>query len=146
MKNAEALGVQGRFERLEPQLLDTFDFRKMIAFSSGSSWKSASEEQRNQLADAFARMSIATYASQFNGYANETFDVLGEREGPRGSILVDTRIVRNPEHPVAITYVMGKIGDQWRVIDILLEKTVSEMARPGQRTRLGYCSRNTTPS
>jgi phospholipid transport system substrate-binding protein len=101
----------------------------MIAFSSGSAWNSASEEQRNQLVDAFARMSIATYASQFNGYTNEAFEVLGERGGPRGSILVDTRIVRDPKPPVAITYVMDKTGDQWRVIDILLEKKVSEMAR-----------------
>ncbi len=43
-------------------------------------------------------------------------------------MLVDTRIVRNPEPPVAITYVLTETGDQWRIVDVLLEGKVSEMA------------------
>ena len=128
MKNADALGVTGRYDKLLPLLSEAFDFEKMIRFASGSSWKTATAEQRENLISAFTRLSVSNYAARFSGFSGEVFEILGQRDGPRGSVLVDTRIVRNPDPPVAITYVLTKTDDRWRIADLLLENKVSEMA------------------
>lgn len=128
MKNADALGVAGRYETLSPVLREAFDFEKMIRFASGSSWKTATPEQRENLVSAFTRLSVSNYAARFSGFSGEVFETLGRRDGPRGSVLVDTRIVRNPDPAVAITYVLTKTDDQWGIVDLLLENKVSEMA------------------
>lgn len=128
MKNAESLGIAGRYDQLLPSLRQAFYFERMIRFASGSSWRTATPEQREKLVDAFTRLSVSNYASQFNGYSGEVFEILGQREGPRGSVLVDTQIVRAADSPIAITYVLIKTDDQWRIVDLVLDEKVSEMA------------------
>lgn len=128
MKNAETLGLRGRFEKLLPALRDVYDFETMMRFATGSSWRSATPEQREKLVNAFTRLSASTYAAQFDGYSDEAFETIGQREGPRDSVLVDTRILRSPDPPVEITYVLTETGGQWHVVDLLLEGKVSEMA------------------
>ena len=128
MKDADALGVAGRYETLSPPLTEAFDFEKMIRFASGSSWRTATTEQRDNLVDAFTRLSVSNYAARFSGFSGEVFETLGQRDGPRGSMLVDTQIVRTDDPPVAITYVLTNTNGQWRIVDLLLEKTISEMA------------------
>jgi phospholipid transport system substrate-binding protein len=128
MKNADALGVDGRYETLSPTLSRAFNFEKMIQIATGSSWKTATAEQRDTLVDAFSRLSVSNYAARFSGYSGESFETLGQRDGPRGSVLVDTQIVRTADAPVAITYVLASTDGQWRIVDLLLEKKISEMA------------------
>jgi phospholipid transport system substrate-binding protein len=129
MQNAAQLGVQGRFDTLEPRLREIYDFERMIAIAAGSHWASAGEAERAQLLAAFIRFSVATYASRFVGYDGEQFVVQGERAGPRETVLVDTTIQPRDAQPIPITYVMRKreTGDA-RVVDVLLEKAISELA------------------
>lgn len=128
MKDADALGVSGRYAKLSPALREAFDFARMIQFASGATWRNATDEQREKLVTAFVHLSVSNYASQFNGFSGESFETLGQRDGPRDSVLVDTQIVRNADAPVAITYVLTETDDQWRIVDLVLEKKVSEMA------------------
>ncbi|MFZ1415409.1 MAG: ABC transporter substrate-binding protein [Defluviicoccus sp.] len=129
MQNADQLGVQGRYDTLEPRLRETYDFERMIAIAAGSHWANAGEAERAQLLTAFIRYSVATYASRFVGYDGEQFAVQGERAGPRETILIDTTIQPRDAQPIPITYVMRKrdTGDA-RVVDVLLEKAISELA------------------
>jgi phospholipid transport system substrate-binding protein len=128
MRNADTLGVEGRYRTLEPVLPGIYDFQRMITIAVGSHWAAASEEQRRALEQAFTRFSVANYASRFTGYTGETFEIVGERPGPRDSILIDTRLVRTDGEPVPITYVMRERGGDWRIVDVLLERTISELA------------------
>jgi phospholipid transport system substrate-binding protein len=128
MKRAADLGIEGRYRNLQPVLEDSYDFERMIAIAAGSHWADASEDNRGALTNAFKRFSIATYASRFNGYSGERFELVGERPGPRDSILIDTRIVRSDGDPVPITYVFRSANGRWRIIDVLLEQAISELA------------------
>lgn len=128
MQEAEALGVSGRYARLSAPLRQAFDFEKMVQFASGSSWRSATDEQRDKLVDAFTRLSVSNYAAQFNGYSGERFEIVGQRDGPRGSMLVDTQIVGSADSPIAITYVLTETDERWRIVDIVLDDKISEMA------------------
>ena len=128
MKRAEALAIEGRYQVLEPRIEETFDLERMIRVAAGSQWTKANEEERARLLEAFTRLTVSTYASRFDGYSGESFETLGERPGPRDTVLVDTRLVRSDGPPVALNYVLEQKGDRWRVIDILLDGKVSELA------------------
>ena len=128
MKQGNRLDVAGRYHELQPILESTFDFERMISVAAGSFWTQASETQRKQLLDAFSRLSITTYAARFNNWTGESFETLGTREGPRGTVLVDTRLNRPNDPAVPITYVMMQADGQWRIIDVLLDRSISELA------------------
>ena len=128
MKDAQKLGIDGRYKQLQPILEKSFDFERMIAIAAGSYWTGADEAQRRRLLDAFTELSITTYAARFNGFSGESFEVLGQRQGPRDTTLVDTRLNRTDGPPVPITYVMAERDGEWRIVDVLLEKSISELA------------------
>ncbi|MGF1641303.1 MAG: ABC transporter substrate-binding protein [Rhodospirillales bacterium] len=128
MKRAEDLGVDGRYRVLEPRVRETYDFPRMIRIAAGPRWTRATPEEQDALLAAFAHFSVGTYAARFDGYAGERFETLGERPGPRETVLVDTRIVRTDAPAVALTYVVERRDDRWRVIDVLLDGTISELA------------------
>lgn len=128
MKQGNRLDVAQRYHELQPILESTFDFERMISVAAGSFWTQASETQRKQLLDAFSKLSITTYAVRFNNWTGESFETLGTREGPRDTVLVDTRLNRPNDPAVPITYVMMQVDGQWRIIDVLLDRSISELA------------------
>lgn len=128
MKEAEALPVEARFERLEEPVKQAFYLPLMIRIASGGFWQQASEEQQQRLLAAFERMSVGSYAYRFDGYSGEVFETVGEAPGPRGTTLVETRIVRPDDDPVRLVYVMRPVADGYRIVDVLLTHGVSELA------------------
>ncbi len=128
MKDAQRLGIDGRYKQLQPILEKSFDFERMIAIAAGSYWTSADEARRRRLLDAFTDLSVTTYAARFNGFSGESFETLGQRQGPRDTALVDTRLNRTDGPPVPITYVMTERDGEWRIVDVLLDKSISELA------------------
>lgn len=128
MKNAKSLGVVGRYEKLAPQIRQRFDFRVMIAIASGSAWAKASEPQREKLTDAFGKFSIATYADQFDSFDGQSFTITSVKPGPRGTMIVDTRLNQPDDSPVQLAYVLRKNDGGWQIIDVLAENGISQLA------------------
>ena len=128
MKKASTTSATARYKELKPEMEKAFNLPFMIRITVGSSWNRASEQQKSGLIEAFKRMSVGTYASRFTGYSGQIFKTLKVRTGPKGTRLVDTRIDSPSDYPVRITYVMGKFGDNWKIIDVLLDRGISEMA------------------
>jgi len=73
MKDAKRLGPRGRFERLEPAISRAFDLPAMTRFAVGSSWSGLAPADQQALVRAFSRMTVATYAHNFDGYGGERF-------------------------------------------------------------------------
>lgn len=128
MKDANRLGVDGRYKRLAGPIRLSYDFEDMTRISSGSYWRRATDEEKNKLIIAFGRVSIGTYAVRFDGYSGQSFKVAGEKAGPRGTVLVKASIISPGDDPVGITYVMKADGQTWRIVDVLLAGGISELA------------------
>jgi phospholipid transport system substrate-binding protein len=128
MKEADALAVKGRYQRLSPEIQLSFHLRLMARVTSGTTWKKAATAQKDSLTRAFTRLSVATYASRFDGYSGQRFETTGERPGPRATHLVDTRILSPGEQPVPLTYVLKQIDGRWGIVDVLLDTGISELA------------------
>ncbi|MEE8332821.1 MAG: ABC transporter substrate-binding protein [Alphaproteobacteria bacterium] len=128
MKNAKALGVKGRYERLAPEIARRFDSQLMIALATGRYWRRAAPAQRQTLVSAFRRLSTATYAARFTGYSGQKFELLSVEPGPRKTLIVQSRIVEPRIQPVALNYVLRNSATGWRIVDVLVKSGISELA------------------
>lgn len=128
MQSAKALGYKGRYGKLAPVIERRFHLPLMVQVATGSYWKKATEKQRDLLVGAFSKISIGTYASRFTGYSGQTFVTLGRRDGPQQTILVKTKIANPSGKDVELTYVTRLIKGTWRIIDVLLDTGISELA------------------
>ncbi len=131
MKNAEKLGVSGRYDILAPEIDKDFDLQRMIRVAAGKFWRQADGASRAKVLAAFRRMSIATYAAQFDGWSGQTFTTMAARPGPQRTILVQTEISAPGGDGAALTYVLKERtrgnGD-WRIADVLLDGSISQLA------------------
>ena len=129
MKEADALGYSGRYQRLEPKLRTSFDFDFMAEKAVGRHWRKLAEDDHERMRDVFARFTLSTYASRFSGYSGERFETESEQAAPRDTVFVRTRLVRTEgEESVEINYRLHETPRGWRIIDVLLRGTVSELA------------------
>jgi len=127
MQQGQKLGQSGRYAALEPVVERTFDIPYMTRMAVGPSWSSLSDAKRQQITEAFGRYITATWASRFDSYSGEKLEVGGTK--PYGaSQLVETRIVKPDGEPVSINYLMRRDGDGWRIGDVYLTGTITELA------------------
>lgn len=128
MKQADALGYQGRFDQLAPVLDQTFDLPFMAQKSVGRHWKNASEQDRHMLVQTFTRFSIANYAGRFDAYSGQSFETLDQAPSTHGTILVKTRLNDPGGELVRLNYRLRPVDGGWKIIDVYLNGTVSELA------------------
>jgi phospholipid transport system substrate-binding protein len=128
MKQAKQLGIKGRYDRLAPVLDKTYDVASMSRIAVGQSWSTLSAQQQQSITKAFERMTTATYASRFDGFSGEQFEILQTVDRPNGDKIVKTRIVQSDGKPVALNYLMHKTGSDWKIVDVYLDGTISELA------------------
>jgi phospholipid transport system substrate-binding protein len=128
MKQSKKLGYNGRYQELEPVIAQAFHLPLMARIVAGRHWSEFDPQQQSTLVEAFARMTTATYASRFNGYSGEKFIIGDEVSVQDNSRIVKTRIVKSDGEPVEINYLVRRFDDGWRVVDIYLKGTYSEIA------------------
>lgn len=128
MKDAKSLGFQGRIDRLAPLMAETFDLDFMASKTVGSHWRKLSEEDKQRWMESFTQLTTANYAGRFTGYTGEEFVTLGEEEAARETRMVLTKIVVPDDEDVEINYRLMKKNGAWKVIDVYLNGTVSELA------------------
>jgi phospholipid transport system substrate-binding protein len=128
MKNADALGFEGRFDKLSAVMPEVFSFEFMARLSAGRHWSGLSEAEQQSFVEQFGRMSTATFAARFDGYSGQSFEVLAPRDGPRGTKLVPTRMVKPTGDSVSIDYLVREFDNSWRVVDVYLAGKYSEVA------------------
>ena len=129
MKDAETLGYAGRFDRLSPVVLETFDLDFMAQKIVGRHWKTASPEDQQRLVDTFSRYTISNYAGRFSSWSGQEFQRLGEEPSARGTVLVRTKLLDPEGDDVQLDYRLRHTDeDGWQIIDIYFNGTVSELA------------------
>lgn len=128
MKQADRLGKQGRYDKLAPVIRETFDLAAMTRIAVGPDWNAIAPDLQAQLVENFARMTIATYANRFDGYSGERFDVDPASEPRSTGRVVRTKIVPADGEPVTLNYLMRGSGDHWKIVDVYLTGTISELA------------------
>ena len=128
MKQADALGFEGRRKRLAPVLADSYDMALVTRVTTGRHWRRADPAQQATMIDALTRLSVATYASRFDGYSGESFRVLSTQPAPRKTVLVNSEIVKSDGDTVRLNYRMREGDAGWRIVDVYFRGIYSELA------------------
>ena len=128
MKQAKQLGVKGRYDKLSPVLAKTYDLPVMSKLAVGPAWSTLTPQQQAAITIAFTRMTVATYASRFDGFSGEQFQILETNDRPNGDKIVKTQIIKSDGGAVPLNYLMRKSGADWKIVDIYLDGTISELA------------------
>ena len=128
MKNAQKLGYEGRFQKFDPVITKIYDLPLMTRSSVGPQWSSLTPDQQAKVTEAFKKSPIATYASRFDGYGGESFQITGDSPANGGDQIIDTKLVRPNDEPVELNYRLRKTGDEWKIIDVYLSGTISQLA------------------
>ena len=128
MKQAKQLGVKGRYDKLAPVLKATYDVASMSKSAVGPAWDTLQPAQQAGIQEAFGRMMIATYASRFDDFGGEQLNVMQTVDQPPADKMVKTQILQSNGKPVALNYLMRGKGNDWKVVDVYLDGTISELA------------------
>jgi phospholipid transport system substrate-binding protein len=127
MKHGKELGMKGRYEKLKPAIEQTFDLPGMVRLAVGPNWTTTPAAEQQALLVAFERMIIANYASNFSSYDGEKF-VVDPATTVRGTDRVVQSKLITKDQTVPFGYRMRPTGESWKIIDIYLNGSISQLA------------------
>ncbi len=128
MKEADALGYQGRFEMIAPAVNTYIDQKFMAAKSIGRHWKKLTPDEQERWLKIFSNLTVANYAGRFKGYSGEHFVLEGEEDAPHDTKLVKTMLILPNDDDVRLNYRLRETDGSWKIIDVYMNGTVSELS------------------
>jgi phospholipid transport system substrate-binding protein len=119
--------MEERYAALETLIDETHDLPYIARFAMRRHWADLTDQQRNQYMDTFRRLSIATYASRFQGLSEETFGISGQTDQPRGHVEINGTLKQKDGEALSINYILHQSEADWRIINIIVDG-VSDLA------------------
>lgn len=102
-------------------LTNHFDMNTIGRFALGKNWRNASPAQQKEYQRLFKDMVVEVYASRFNEYKGEGFDVASFKDAGSKDVLVTSYIVPASGQRVQVDWrVRNKNGD-YKIIDVIIE-------------------------
>jgi phospholipid transport system substrate-binding protein len=117
-----------RFDALAPVVDRAFDLATVLKVSVGGRWDSMDPASQARLVEAYRRFTIATYVANFDKYEGEHFQVLPGARDLGADRVVQTQIVSGNGDRVRLDYVMRDDAGTWKVVDVLLNGSISRVA------------------
>jgi len=106
---------------------NTYNTEKMIAKIIGDSWKKANKKDQKEIVIIFQEYIAKNYFKRFNKIKNPTFNFKESKKIGEKLMLVKTVLVVNKEE-VSINYLLLLDKNKWRIFDVLLAGSISEIA------------------
>jgi phospholipid transport system substrate-binding protein len=113
--------TEERIRSLEKIVYGRFDLYVMSRLVLARNWKRFSEEQKEQYVAEFKQYLTNSYGNRIERYDQQEVEIIGEREEPRGDVVVKTKILGGEFEGALVDYRLRKQGSDWRVIDVVIE-------------------------
>ncbi|WP_375396016.1 ABC transporter substrate-binding protein [uncultured Sphingomonas sp.] len=128
MKAGKRAGMHGRTATIGPVVDRAFDLPLMTRLAVGSAWNGFAPADQTALVAAFRRLTVAQYASNFDGFSGQTIKIDPRVEARGGDKLVRTTLAGPRDEPVAIAYRLRQASGGWRIIDVFYKNEISQLA------------------
>lgn len=128
MKEGQKLGFVGRKARLDPIIRQRFDLPLMARVVAGPYWARLTPADQAALTESFSSWAVASYAGRFSDYGGEAFTTGALKDGGRGTVQVQSEIKPKAQAPTTLTYRLKKDGQEWKIVDVYLDGTISQLA------------------
>ncbi len=104
-------------------LVQGFHINTISRFVLGRHWRSATKAQRHAYNDVFVDFIVRVYASRFDSYNGERFEILEIiASGAEGDTIVRTRILRpSGATPVGVDFRVRVIDGSYKIVDVTVE-------------------------
>ncbi len=104
-------------------LVEGFHLKTISRFVLGRYWGKATEEQRAAYNEVFVDFIVRVYASRFDSYEGEVFEINQAVESEiEGDTIVRTQILRpSGGSPIGVDYRVRKIDGKYKVVDVNVE-------------------------
>lgn len=127
MQDGEKLGFDGRYQLIQAAFQKAYDADKMARKVLGPEAVGITADQYKRFRAAFADFSVATYASRFKSPGAQ-LEVENAKFSDGIGVVVESKIIPSNKDPVAINYVLSGANDTWRISDVYLKGSISELA------------------
>jgi phospholipid transport system substrate-binding protein len=127
MKDGAKIGYRGRYDRLEPVIKASFDLPFIARTAVGRYWETFHQGQKTAFVETFIRLSIGTYAANFDTYSGERFKVTSAKELGGGRILIHSQLTKSDGGEVEFDYILHRMDHQWCIINVIADG-VSDLA------------------
>lgn len=129
MQAGRAVPFAQRVAILTPLVHQAFDLPAILRNSIGPTrFDALPEAQRTTLLDLFTQFTVASYVANFDAFSGEKFVIAPDQRQVGTDMVVQTRIIPTSGDPTRLDYVMREGPEGWRVVDVLLDGTISRVA------------------
>jgi phospholipid transport system substrate-binding protein len=112
-----------KIARIEEIAGQRFDFATVTRLALAQNWKKLSDAQKTDFTREFKKHLSVTYGKNIDNYADQKVEIVADREEPRGDWTVQTLIVGSePGSEIMVDYRLRKIGGEWKIIDVVVER------------------------
>jgi phospholipid transport system substrate-binding protein len=109
-------------ELAEQKVLPHFDFERMTRLAVGRNWNQANDAQKQALVKEIRTLLVRTYSASLSQYRNQAIQVKPSRAGSGDTeTVVRTAIIQQGGPPIPIDYSMEKVGNEWKVYDVVID-------------------------
>jgi phospholipid transport system substrate-binding protein len=103
-------------------MVEGFDIATISRFVLGRHWKTASEQQRSDYSTVFVDFIVRVYASRFDAYNGEKFEIGSVLDEADGDKIVRARILRpSGGEPIGVDFRVRSMDERYRVVDVNVE-------------------------
>jgi phospholipid transport system substrate-binding protein len=128
MQAGQHTPFRDRFHMLAPIVEQSFDLAGILRLSVGRRWDEIEAAQQTDLLRVFHRFTIASYVANFDSYTDEQFEIAPTLRAIGMDQVVSTTLVLAGGDKVRIDYVMRHEAAAWKIVDVLLDGTISRVA------------------
>jgi phospholipid transport system substrate-binding protein len=105
-------------EVVNKEILPYTDFRRTTQLAAGRAWRTATEQQRDQLVEQFKQLLIRTYSGALSQVRDQQVQFKPFRANPGDTDVVVRSVVLNNGSPLELDYRLYKTEQGWRVYDL----------------------------
>lgn len=106
----------------------TYNVEKMVSIIIGKKWTQIKVVKQKEIISVFNEYVIKNYIKRFKKIKQIDFENLSSKEVRKNYFLVKTKLKILEEDDVKIDYLLIKNNGEWKIFDVLLAGSVSEIA------------------
>ena len=117
-----------RMQTLTPTVRAAYDLPFILSKAVGPRFAGFPPQAQSELLEAFTAFTVASYVANFDDYHGERFDILPQTRHVGGDEVVQTLLVQSGGEPLKLDYVVRRQEGGWKIIDVLLNGSISRVA------------------
>ncbi len=116
------------YKKFMPIINNTYDIQKMLNMILGSAWKNSNMDEKKKISLAFAEYITKNYLKRFIKINDVKFKIEEKKSIKNKFVMIKTTLIPNNNDAVSINYLLSNKNGKWKIFDVLLAGSVSEIA------------------